>query len=73
MDEEFGLLDKTIRHFYSGWKEIYRLSSGPRTESDIKEPGATATSTGSRSALVDPAPGAAQPSKRYLSGYESRR
>ena len=35
-DEEFGLLDKTIRHFYSGWKEIYRLSSGPRPESDNK-------------------------------------
>jgi hypothetical protein len=69
MDEEFGLLDKTIRHFYSGWKEIYRLSSGPRTESDSNEPGATVTFTGSRSAPVDPAPGATQPSKRYLSGY----
>jgi hypothetical protein len=57
MDEEFGLLDKTIRHFYSGWKEIYRLSSGPRPESDSKEKGGTATSTGSRSAPVDPTPG----------------
>jgi hypothetical protein len=43
MGEEFGLLDKTIRHFYSGWKEIYRLSSGPRPESDTNEPGGTAT------------------------------
>jgi len=57
MDEEFGLLDKTIRHFYSGWKEIYRLSSGPRPESDSNEPGGMATFTGSRSAPVDPAPG----------------
>ena len=57
MDEEFGLLDKTIRHFYSGWKEIYRLSSGPRPESDSKEKGGTATSTGSRSVPVDPPPG----------------
>jgi hypothetical protein len=57
MDEEFGLLDKTIRHFYSGWKEIYRLSSGPWPKSDSKEPGGTATSTGSRSAPVDPAQG----------------
>jgi hypothetical protein len=40
MDEEFGLLDKTFRHFYSGWKEIYRLSSGPWTESDREQPGA---------------------------------
>ncbi len=56
MDEEFGLLDKTIRHFYSGWKEIYRLSSVPRPESDRKEPGGMATSTGSRSAPPDPAP-----------------
>jgi len=47
MDEEFDLLDKTIRHFYSGWKEIYRLSSGPRPESDSKEAGGTAASTGS--------------------------
>ena len=69
MDEEFGLLDKTIRHFYSGWKEIYRLSSGPRPESDSNEPGGTATFTGSRSAPVDPSPGATQPSRRYLSGY----
>jgi hypothetical protein len=69
MDEEFGLLDKTIRHFYSGWKEIYRLSSGPRPESDSKEPGGTATSTGSRSGPVDSAPGATQPSRCYLSGY----
>ena len=53
IDEEFGLLDKTIRHFYLGWKEIYRLSSGPRPESDSKEPGGTATSTGSPSAAVD--------------------
>jgi hypothetical protein len=44
IDEEFGLLEKTIRHFYSGWKEIYRLSSGPRPETDSKEPGRTATS-----------------------------
>jgi hypothetical protein len=69
MDEEFALLDKTIRHFYSGWKEIYRLSSGPRPESDSKEPGGTATSTGSRSGPVDSAPGATQPSRYYLSGY----
>jgi hypothetical protein len=69
LDEEFGLLDKTIRHFYSGWKEIYRLSSGPRPEPDSKEPGGTATSTGSSSAPVAPAPGASQPSRRYLSGY----
>ncbi len=55
MDEEFGLLDKTIRNFHSGWKEIYRLSSGPRPESDSKAPGGTATSTGSRSAPLDPA------------------
>jgi hypothetical protein len=58
MDEEFGLLDKTIRHFYSGWKEIYRLSSGSRPESDRKEPGGTATSTGSLSTPADLAPGA---------------
>jgi hypothetical protein len=57
MDEEFGLLDKTIRDFHSGWKEIYRLSSGPWPKSDSKEPGGTATSTGSRSAPVDPAQG----------------
>ena len=47
MDEEFGILDKTIRHFYSGWKEIYRLSSGPRPESDDKEPAVHAKSTAS--------------------------
>ena len=64
MDEEFGLLDKTIRHFYSGWKEIYRLSSGPRPESDSNVPGGTATFTGSRSAPVESALGAAQPSGR---------
>jgi periplasmic protein TonB len=28
LDQEFELLDETIRHFYSGWKQIYRLSSG---------------------------------------------
>jgi TonB family protein len=27
-DKEFALLDENIRHFYSGWKQIYRLSSG---------------------------------------------
>ena len=52
-DEEFRLLDKTIRHFYFGWKEIYRLSSGSRPESDSREPGGMATSTDSRSAPVD--------------------
>ena len=68
MDEEFGLLDKTIRHFYSGWKEIYRLSSGPRPESGGKEAGGTATSTGSRSAPVEGASSASQPSRRSMPG-----
>jgi len=28
LDQEFALLDETILHFYSGWRQIYRLSSG---------------------------------------------
>ena len=27
-DQEFALLDESIRHFSSGWKQIFRLSSG---------------------------------------------
>jgi TonB family protein len=28
LDQEFALLDETIRHFSSGWRQIYRISSG---------------------------------------------
>jgi len=31
-DKEFALLEENIRHFYSGWKQIYRLSSGKAAE-----------------------------------------
>ncbi|HEY3626670.1 MAG TPA: TonB family protein [Terracidiphilus sp.] len=42
LDQEFGLLDETILHYYSGWRQIYRISSGAPSS-----PGQTANSVGS--------------------------
>lgn len=33
LDQEFGLLDQSLREFQSGWKRIYQLSSGGSMES----------------------------------------
>lgn len=45
-DQEFALLDESIRHFYSGWRQIYRLSSGQRTgPAPPNQPAAAAAST----------------------------
>jgi periplasmic protein TonB len=61
-DKEFALLEENIRHFYSGWKQIYRLSSGKAAEPvSAKAPAASAQSVESRLSgasqqAVSPAP-----------------
>jgi protein TonB len=47
LDQEFGLLDAGIHHFDSGWKQIYRLSTGsvPGPAASRNQPAAAAAST----------------------------
>lgn len=58
LDHEFGLLDETIRRYTTGWREIYRLSSGvPAKAPSRSEAARLAASDGSR---PGPAPGRAE-------------
>ncbi len=48
LDQEFGLLEAGIRHFDSGWKQVYRLSSGdPAGLPSRNQPASSAASTAS--------------------------
>jgi TonB family protein len=63
LDQEFTLLDETIRHFYSGWKQIYRLSSGKHPESQsIHQASTAAGASGMRSSHEPTSVVAAKPS-----------
>ena len=47
LDQEFSLLDETILHFYSGWRQIYRMSSGAPADSTSRAQTNSVASTGS--------------------------
>lgn len=47
VDQDFALLDETILHYYSGWRQIYRLSSGAPADS-LPQPGNSVASAATR-------------------------
>ncbi len=36
LDQEYALLDETVEHYYSGWRQILRLSSGAPADSPTR-------------------------------------
>jgi TonB family protein len=65
LDRNFALLDETILHFSSGWREIYRLSSGAPADSrsqaanSASSSGASPNPASPAAAALPPAPSGA--------------
>jgi TonB family protein len=59
LDQEFGLLDESLRNFQSGSKKIYQLSSGAPVESQPRTPVAASGGSARMRASVQPGPAAA--------------
>ena len=59
LDQEFGLLDESLRNFQSGWKKIYQLSSGVPVETQPRTQVAASGGSAPRRPSGQPDPAAA--------------